>query len=76
MGKLKSLRQPRAKPKVRQERARWASHGSTVWIWEPREADSAVDYVVRRQGKPMAVYETPNRWEAFLSWPEKTERRV
>jgi len=24
--------------------------------------DSAVEYVVHRQGKPMAVYEKPNRW--------------
>ena len=47
---------------------RWTSHGSTVWIWEPREADSAVDYVVRQQGAPMAVYERSNRWEEFLDW--------
>ncbi len=45
---------------------RWTKHGSTVWLWEPNKVDEAVDYVVRRQGRPLAVYENPNRWGNHL----------
>lgn len=47
---------------------RWTRHGSTAWIWEAVNVDAAVDYVVWRQGAPMAVYENPNRWDEFLHW--------
>ena len=47
---------------------RWTRHGSTAWIWRPEKVDSMVDYVVQQQGKPMAVYEKPNRWQDFLAW--------
>ena len=40
-----------------QDRHRWARHGSTIPIRNSNEALRAVDYVVRRQGEPMAVYE-------------------
>ena len=44
---------------------RWSRHGSTRRLWSPGEVDSAVEYVVQRQGKPMAVYEKPNRWSSL-----------
>lgn len=40
---------------------RWAHHGSTRYLWKPENAASAIDYVVRGQGKPMAVWENPDR---------------
>ena len=39
------------------DQRRWARHGSTIPIRNGNEASRAVDYVVRRQGEPMAVYE-------------------
>ena len=47
---------------------RWARHGSTAYIWRAEQVDSAVDYVVRRQGKPLSVYENKNRWQDFSYW--------
>ena len=41
---------------------RWAHHGSTRYLWEAREVDAAVDYVVHQQGPAMAVYVNPKRW--------------
>jgi REP element-mobilizing transposase RayT len=38
-------------------RKRWARHGSTRWLWEPRNVSAAIRYVVEEQGDPMAVYE-------------------
>ena len=46
----------------RRRRKRWSHHGSTVYLWDPRHVDAAVDYVVQQQGPPMAVYLNPNRW--------------
>ena len=45
---------------------RWTKHGSTVWLWEPHKVNEAVDYVVRQPGRPLAVYENPNRWDNYL----------
>ena len=70
MGKLKAYASRALNREFARKDARWTRHGSTVWIWEPREVDSAVDYVVGRQGRPMAVYQRLNRWEEFLGWPE------
>jgi REP element-mobilizing transposase RayT len=39
------------------DRRRWARHGSTIPVRNRNEASRAVDYVVRRQGEQMAVYE-------------------
>lgn len=47
---------------------RWTRHGSTAYIWKALQVDSAVDYVVRQQGRPMAVYQNPNRWQQFQHW--------
>jgi len=35
---------------------RWTRHGSTRYLWTRYDVDAAVDYVIRRQGEPMAVY--------------------
>ena len=44
---------------------RWAHHGSTRYVLQPRQISAAVDYVVNQQGRPMAVYRNPNPWEAI-----------
>ena len=38
-------------------RKRWARHGSTRWLWQPKSVSAAVRYVVDEQGDPMAVFE-------------------
>jgi REP element-mobilizing transposase RayT len=45
---------------------RWTRHGSTVWLWDRREVDKAVGYVLQDQGSPMARYENPARWQDYL----------
>ena len=43
-----------------ESRKRWARHGSTRYLWEPKHVAAAVEYVVHEQGEPMAVwYEEP-----------------
>ncbi len=39
------------------KRKRWARHGSTRYIWNPEQVDSAIAYVLKSQGKPMQTYE-------------------
>jgi REP element-mobilizing transposase RayT len=39
------------------DRKRWARHGSTRWLWKPRHISAAIEYVVRKQGEAMAVFE-------------------
>ena len=41
----------------REERRRWARHGSTRYLWKPEQVGNAIHYVVREQGEPMAVWE-------------------
>jgi REP element-mobilizing transposase RayT len=48
---------------------RWATHGSMVWLWDPHRLDRAVDYVVRGQGKPMALYVNTARWSEYMEMP-------
>jgi REP element-mobilizing transposase RayT len=38
-------------------RKRWARHGSTRWLWKPRDVSAAIRYVVDEQGAPMAAFE-------------------
>ncbi len=38
---------------------RWARHGSTRYLWTTASISAAVDYVIREQGEPMAVFELP-----------------
>ena len=37
-------------------RRRWAHHGSTRYLWKPKQVTAAIEYVVWGQGKPMAVW--------------------
>ncbi len=39
------------------DRRRWARHGSTRYLWTTDAVRAAIQYVVRQQGKPMAVLE-------------------
>ena len=39
-------------------RKRWARHDSTRWLWKPKQVSAAIEYVVREQGEPMAVFES------------------
>ena len=45
-----------------ERRRRWTSHGSTRWLWEPDNIDRAIDYVLNRQGAPMAVHRLARHW--------------
>jgi hypothetical protein len=36
------------------KRKRWARHGSTRWLWNPRHVSAALQYVLEEQGEPMA----------------------
>ena len=35
----------------------WARHGSTRYLWTAGDVNSAVDYVLHRQGEPLALYQ-------------------
>jgi REP element-mobilizing transposase RayT len=37
-------------------RKRWARHGSTRWLRSRTNIDSAMRYVIEKQGDPMAIY--------------------
>ena len=39
------------------DRKRWARHGSTRWLWSREAVSAALDYVIDKQGRRMAVYE-------------------
>jgi REP element-mobilizing transposase RayT len=39
------------------DRKRWAWHGSTRWLWKREEVSAAIEYVVERQGDPLAVFQ-------------------
>ena len=63
LGRLKSSASAALNRAFEFRARRWSAHGSTRWLWEPRQIDDVIDYVVRRQGQPMAVYEDTNRWK-------------
>ena len=66
LGKLKAYAS-RALNKRFGRRARyWARDGSTRWLWNPREVDDVVEYVLDRQGVRMEAYENPGRWDEYL----------
>ncbi len=52
----------RALNEMKWRKKRWAQHGSTRYLWDPRDVDAAVEYVVDQQGSAMAVYVNQNRW--------------
>jgi hypothetical protein len=39
------------------DRKRWSRHGSTRYLNDPIAVVETVDYVLRRQGEPIAVYD-------------------
>ena len=41
------------------QRKRWTRHGSTRYLWKPEDVEAALDYVLARQGEPMAVFPGP-----------------
>lgn len=43
----------------RNERKRWARHGSTRYLWTQRDLEGAIQYVLYEQGEPMAIYTAP-----------------
>jgi REP element-mobilizing transposase RayT len=38
------------------DRKRWARHGSTRWLRDREDVSTAIEYVIRKQGTPMAVF--------------------
>lgn len=59
-------------------RKRWAHHGSTRYLWQPRQISAAVDYVLNQQGRPMAIYRNPEPWkpiEPAKHHPPSPERK-
>ena len=40
-----------------QNRARWARHGSTRYLWYSQQISAAIGYVISGQGEPMAIFE-------------------
>ena len=49
----RALNQARLDPRGRR---RWAHHGSTRYLWKPKQVAAAMEYVVWGQGNPMAVW--------------------
>ena len=43
------------------DRKRWARHGSTRWLAEAESVVAAIQYVIEKQGEPMAVYVAPDQ---------------
>ncbi len=41
------------------DRRRWARHGSTRYLWTADSVRTAIQYVIREQGEPMALFEMP-----------------
>jgi REP element-mobilizing transposase RayT len=41
---------------VEPEQRRWARHGSTRWLWNPKQVSAAMQYVLEEQGEPMARF--------------------
>ena len=35
---------------------RWSRHGSTRWLWNDKDVQAALQYVVERQGEAMALF--------------------
>ena len=54
-----SFRLNRAYPADR-GRPFWARHGSTRYVWNEVQLATVIDYVLNRQGEPMAVFRHPD----------------
>ncbi|MCB1020585.1 MAG: hypothetical protein H6509_06285 [Bryobacterales bacterium] len=70
LGKVKSFASRALNKRFGKKQRRWATHGSTVWLWDPRRLDRAVDYVVRGQGSPMQLYVNKLAWEEYMDHEE------
>ena len=46
------------------DRRRWTQHGSTLYLWNEQQLAEKTDYVLNRQGAPMAVYDGSSEPEA------------
>jgi hypothetical protein len=66
VGKLKSYSSRKLNQRFGHRSKQWARHGSTRWLWSPLEVDAAIDYVLRRQGRPMELYERIDRWYGLV----------
>ncbi len=40
-------------------RKRWARHGSTRYLWNDKDVQNAIRYIIDEQGDPMATYTAP-----------------
>ena len=40
------------------DRDRWTQHGSTKYLWNDEALAGAIEYVIARQGEPMAVFQS------------------
>ena len=67
LGKLKAYASRALNERFGQRQRHWARQGSTRWLWSPNDVNDTVDYVLKRQGAPMAVYENLARWQDFLN---------
>ncbi|MCX6645358.1 MAG: transposase [bacterium] len=38
------------------DRRRWTRHGSTEYLWNEREMENVLNYIVHMQGEPMKLY--------------------
>jgi REP element-mobilizing transposase RayT len=63
MGQFKAWasRRPREHHGLDKDRPIWPHHGSTRWLWSEDAVAERIDYVLRRQGEPMARWPEPDR---------------
>ena len=59
LGKLKAYSSRALNQTFGKQTKRWSRHGSTVWLWDPRQLQHAIQYVIHGQGVPMACYLDP-----------------
>ena len=56
------------------DRKRWTEHGSTRYLWKEDRVHEAIDYVLNRQGTPMAVHDGREMLFGSQSEPEASAR--
>lgn len=59
MGKLKMFSSRALNEAFGRVEKRWCRHGSTRWLWEEKQVDAGIHYVLEQQGAPMATYAEP-----------------
>ena len=52
-------------------RRRWTRNGSTEYLWDVDDVRRSIDYVLNRQGKPLAVYRNPDT----MNLPDSRDRQ-